>query len=94
MPDDLKDFEAKLDEFRRKGQSSQTPPPGEDELTENMNIGMRAGSEFMAHLIAGGLLGWTADHFLKTTPLFMILLVLAGFGTGLYRTYHIMNKKD
>ena len=96
MPDDLKDFEAKLEAFRKKEEQKdpfkRPPPPAEN--SEGMNTGMRAGTEFMSHLIAGGVLGGTADHFLKTSPLFMILLILAGFGTGLYRTISVMNKKD
>ncbi len=95
MPDDLKDFEARLDAFRQKGEQSNAPlSVDEAKMEKNMNIGMRAGTEFMSHLIAGGVLGGVLDHYLKTSPLFMILLVLAGFGTGIYRTYSIMNKKS
>lgn len=97
MPDDLKDFEARLDAFRRKEeQQAQGKPLSVDEakMEKNMNIGMRAGTEFMSHLIAGGVLGGVLDHYLKTSPLFMLLLIFAGFGSGLYRTYSIMNKKS
>ncbi|HTK84770.1 MAG TPA: AtpZ/AtpI family protein [Patescibacteria group bacterium] len=96
MPDDLKDFEARLEAFRRKEEQTQEKPLSVDEakMEKNMNIGMRAGTEFMSHLIAGGVLGGVLDHYLKTSPLFMLLLVFAGFGSGLYRTYSIMNKKS
>ena len=96
MPDDLKNFNEKLAAFRHKEEEQAQAPISVDqaEMDKNMNIGMRAGSEFMAHLIAGGVLGGVLDHYLKTSPLFIILLILTGFGTGLYRTYSIMNKKD
>jgi ATP synthase protein I len=96
MPDDLQNFEAKLEAFRKKEEQKDPfkRPRTPEENSEGMNAGMRAGTEFMSHLIAGGVLGWTADYFLKTSPLFMILLILTGFGTGLYRTISIMNKKD
>jgi ATP synthase protein I len=96
MPDDLENFDDKHAAFRRK-ETEQAPAPvsvDQAKMDKSMNTGMRAGSEFMAHLIAGGVLGGLLDHYLKTSPLFIILLLMAGFGTGLYRTYRLMNKKD
>jgi ATP synthase protein I len=44
---------------------------------------MRLSSEFIAGIVAGGLIGWLTDHFLGTSPWGMIVFVMLGFGAGL-----------
>lgn len=56
--------------------------------------GMKAGSEFIAAVLGGGLIGYFADKFLGTTPLFMIFMMLIGFGYGIYRAYSVMNEDE
>jgi ATP synthase protein I len=45
---------------------------------------MTLSTEFIAGVIAGGILGWLCDHFLGTKPWGMIVFVLLGFVTGVY----------
>ncbi|WP_443136592.1 AtpZ/AtpI family protein [Methylobacterium sp. Leaf399] len=45
---------------------------------------MRLSTEFMAGVLAGGILGWMADHFLGTKPWGLIVLLMLGFATGVY----------
>lgn len=44
---------------------------------------MRLSSEFMAGVIAGGLLGYAVDHFLGISPWGLIIFVFLGFLAGL-----------
>jgi ATP synthase protein I len=53
--------------------------------------GMRAGSEFIGIIIGSGVVGYFIDKFLDTTPFLMILILLLGFGYGIYRAYSVMN---
>jgi F0F1-type ATP synthase assembly protein I len=46
---------------------------------------MGAGFEFAGTVVAGVLLGYYADRYCGTPPLFTLLLTLAGMGGALYR---------
>ena len=43
---------------------------------------LRVSSEFVAGVIAGGVVGWIFDHFLGTRPWGMIVFLLLGFAAG------------
>ncbi|HVI30270.1 AtpZ/AtpI family protein [Hansschlegelia sp.] len=43
---------------------------------------LRLSSEFVAGVVAGGLIGWGFDHFLGTTPWGLIVFLLLGFVAG------------
>jgi ATP synthase protein I len=90
--DDLHDLNKKIDQFR-KSEKESVRPVASDTESRNMHIGMRAGSIFISHVLAGGLLGFGVDTLFQTKPLFIIVLFLAGFGTGLYRCQKIMSEK-
>ncbi len=45
---------------------------------------MTLSTEFVAGVIAGGILGWIADHLLGTKPWGMIVLLLLGCVAGFY----------
>lgn len=56
-----------------------TPPPG---------------SEFLALVISGALLGYGIDRFFSTAPWGMIFMILMGFVAGVYRANAAMKKND
>ena len=56
-----------------------------------MNVGMRAGTEFIASVVAGGALGWGVDSWLHTRPWGMIILLFLGVGAGFLSIYRITN---
>lgn len=80
-------------EDRIQAAQERATPPKAPEIDANRAIGMRAGGEFMAHILAGILLGWTLDSFFNTAPLLMVLFLLAGFGTGIYRCARLLAGK-
>jgi F0F1-type ATP synthase assembly protein I len=65
----------------------------QSQLEKDADTGKKAGIEFGAHVIAGGLIGYFIDHFLDTLPLFFMLMMAVGFVSGIYRSYLIMNEK-
>lgn len=49
---------------------------------ENMTVGLRAGTELITAIIAGGLIGYGLDRWLDTKPLFLIAMLVLGVITG------------
>ena len=91
MPGDDEKLKS-LDDRIRDAQHKDDPRPSPGSETIQ-NPGMRAGSEFVAHVIAGALLGWTIDHFAGTTPVFIASMILLGFGLGIYRANKALTGK-
>ena len=92
MTDDdqkLQSLDDRIDQAKRD--STIAPPPSKEPAGENP--GMRAGSEFLAYTIAGGLLGWAIDHFAGTMPWGMVVLILFGFGMGIYNANKTLTGK-
>ena len=49
---------------------------------ENMTVGLRAGTELITAIVAGGLIGYGLDRWLDTKPLFLIAMLVLGVITG------------
>lgn len=82
----FKDLEEKIKQFRSRNK----PDPDEEKEYADRQTGMRAGSEFMAYILSGGLVGWTIGHFFGNMPLWLILMLFLGFGLGIYRAAQLM----
>lgn len=50
---------------------------------------MRLSTEFIAGVIAGGILGYLFDHLMGTKPWGMIVLLMLGFVTGIYNVMRV-----
>lgn len=61
------------------------------EQAQAQQTGMKAGSEFLAAVLGGGVVGFFADKFLGTSPLILFIMVTVGFAYGIYRAYSVMN---
>lgn len=83
MADDLKNLEEKIEQFKSGGKNPDEA--AEERQRRQMSAGMQAGTEFMTYIAAGGLVGFFADKFLGTLPLFLIVMIFAGFGYGIFR---------
>ena len=59
----------------------------------SMSDGMRAGSEFLAHVFGGAILGYAIDYFFGTLPWGLIVVCIGGFATGVWSANKAMNKK-
>lgn len=64
------------------------------EQAQAQQTGMKAGSEFLAAVLGGGVVGFFADKFLGTSPLILFIMVTVGFAYGIYRSYSVMNDTD
>jgi ATP synthase protein I len=50
---------------------------------------MTISTEFVAGVIAGGILGWIADHVFGTKPWGLIVLLMLGFVAGVYNVMRV-----
>ena len=48
-----------------------------------MSVALRAGSQFVAAIVAGGILGWGLDRLLGTSPFGLLAMLPVGFLVGL-----------
>jgi ATP synthase protein I len=89
-PDDLDDRIAKA---RAAGERHSPVSGGEDPGIESaMSFGMRAGSQFVSAVVLGGGLGWLIDHWLKTKPFGMLILMVLGFIAAIANVWRSMSK--
>ena len=84
-PDKLQDLEDKIDAFRKK--SAEPTEPSEDQ--ENLRVGLRAGTELVAAIAAGGLIGYFLDEKFDTKPLFLLVLLILGVITGFINVWRV-----
>ncbi len=54
----------------------------------------RAGSEFLANIFAGALIGYLIDSFFNTEPWGLIFMMVMGFVSGVYRANAAMKKNN
>ena len=95
-PDDEDDqaLRARLDTLsgalkaQRKPAASSSKRQGADPASDGfgsaMSLGLRAGSEFVAAIVVGGLIGWGLDRLAGTKPLFLIAFFLLGVVAGVW----------
>ncbi len=91
-PDDDQALRAKLDALRgaleRRNAEKRAAQAGEPSDSDRaatasaISMGLRAGSEFVASIVVGGLIGWLIDRWLGTKPAFLIALFLVGSVAG------------
>jgi ATP synthase protein I len=80
----FKRLESQLEQKRSSGppRAGASRPPGSDPSA--MSRAFRMSAEFVAGVIAGGGLGYLLDRVAGTSPWGLIVLLLLGFGAGVY----------
>ncbi|WP_137934012.1 AtpZ/AtpI family protein [Mesorhizobium comanense] len=56
---------------------------GGSDSAGNVALVFRFASEFVAGVLVGGLIGWGLDWLLGSSPIFLIVFLLGGFGAAL-----------
>lgn len=92
-PDDdlsarLKRLEMQIDR-KRPAAASDPSSRHESGQPSSLGIAMRLSTEFVAGVLAGGLLGWGCDRLLGTKPWGLIVLLVLGFGAGIYNVMRV-----
>ena len=78
----LVQFRDKLSVVQSKKEGIKTTKTAKEDDNENMRNGLRAGSELITAIVAGGLIGYGLDKWLETKPIFLIAMLLFGVITG------------
>jgi ATP synthase protein I len=73
-PEDLRALGRRIDAARRE---APPPPPSAG------SIAFRFGTEFAIAVLFGAGLGWLLDHFLHTTPIFIVVMFVLGAAAGI-----------
>ncbi len=100
MTDELQNLQDRLNQARAEGigQENKPHPHGSHAPTEseqkNMNMGIRAGTELVVSLVAGGGLGYALDQWLGTQPWLMIFFLFMGLCAAFLNIYKITQNLD
>ncbi len=62
--------------------------------SEEERIGARAGSEFLASVLAGAIIGYGIDWFFNVQPWGMIIFIILGFVSGTFRANTTMQQTN
>jgi len=87
-PDDLDDFEARLEAARAK-----TVPPPRQIATSALGHGLRYAMEIVVGTAVGGVIGWTLDGWLGTRPWLAILFLFLGLAAGFLNLMRAVNRE-
>ncbi|MFC5557398.1 AtpZ/AtpI family protein [Methylobacterium iners] len=85
----LKSLETKIERKRPEASPAHSSRSGSAGGPSPLGQAMRLSTEFIAGVIAGGILGWMFDHYLGTKPWGMIVLLMLGFATGIYNVMRV-----
>ncbi|MFW0777106.1 MAG: AtpZ/AtpI family protein [Rickettsiales bacterium] len=85
----LEDLQRKIDEIAPKSDDEQSSGSG-----ANIGKAMKLGTELLAGVGVGGILGYYIDLWLDTLPLFFILFFFLGFAAGVKNILRTVDKTD
>lgn len=94
MSDDdarLKEIRSKIDALKSAEDSQNIKQAIKDSENDNMSVGLRAGTELITAIVAGGFIGHLLDQWLETKPLFLIALLVLGVITGFVNVWRLTN---
>ena len=87
MSGDLDDLGKKLEAFKASQDHGSDPAKAAD--AQSMNMGVRAGTELVGCIAAGGFIGWLLDQWLNSSPLCLIVFLLLGMAAAFLNIYKI-----
>lgn len=79
---DLEELQRKLDDIQAQRKSKEKTTEEKAQSSENMNVGLRAGSELVVSIVAGAMIGLWLDAEFGTKPIFLLALLFLGIITG------------
>ncbi len=94
MTEDHRDdasFERRLREAEsRRGASPASREAPKGASPSLFGVGMRVGVELVSALGVAMAIGWGLDHWLHTTPLFIIIFILFGGAAGILNVWRVL----
>ncbi len=86
MTSELDDLQSRIKQARADGVGD-APPVRPAADIQNRNQGVRAGTELVSSMIAGGLLGYGLDHWFDTRPVWFMTCLILGIISGFWSLY-------
>lgn len=90
----LKRLETQLEGKRPKAAPDRSAGTATSGGSSSLGQAMRLSTEFIAGVIAGGILGYIVDHLFGTKPWGMIVMLMLGFVTGIYNVMRVSGFSD
>jgi ATP synthase protein I len=97
---ELGDFSKRLDDLsnriaaEKSEKAAAEKPSNRFQGVQSYSKGYRLASEFVAGVLVGGLIGYGLDYLFGTLPLFLIILLLFGFGAGIVNMSRAANRSE
>jgi ATP synthase protein I len=93
-PPSLEDVEARLAAVRASQDKERDAVERRRATGQAHGVGFKIAAELVASVLVGAGLGYFLDQWLETKPLFLVLMVLLGFGAALMNIFRIMKGLD
>jgi ATP synthase protein I len=88
----LRHLDARLSDIRSERAATDQPESRFAADGSAMARGMKMVSEFVAGIVAGGLLGWLIDRFAGIQPFGLLIGLMFGFAAGLRNLYRATSR--
>lgn len=92
LQEQIQDMDSRIQAMKKSQKEDLPEVSAEDGELERINT--RAGSELLASIIGGGVLGYCIDRFFDTMPWGMFFFLIMGFVSGVYRANTVMKEID
>lgn len=79
----LKSLDARLGQATRQRDEAAKPRSNSSSTSGALGQAYRLSAEFIAGVVAGGLLGWLVDRLFGTSPWGLIICIILGFCAGM-----------
>ena len=86
---DLDELNNKLAAYHAKENAEKAEEEQKSADNSNLRDGVKAGAELVVSIGAGTAIGYGLDSWLETSPLFLIIFLLAGIFAGFWNVYLI-----
>jgi ATP synthase protein I len=93
-PPSLEDIEARLAAVRAHQDQEREKTESRRASGVAHGVGFKIAAELVASVLVGAGLGYFLDQWLGTKPLFLVLMVLLGFGAALMNIFRIVKGLD
>lgn len=93
-PEDIKNLNAKINEFKQEYLNSQNSPSSQSAATARTVTGIQISAELIAGVLVGAGLGLLIDNIFNTHPWGLAVLLIFGGMAGILNIYKTFKSND
>jgi ATP synthase protein I len=83
----LNEFQAEIDSLKYKHEHDNEVIETPEDVSRNMSVGMRAGTELVGSIMGGALIGYGLDRLFDSKPWLLIVFLILGIFTGFFNVW-------